>query len=302
METAKELFKTPDNAGAAAQSPSGKKSTPGKTEDLKVPAAPQEDIRTWNIWKKMAAITAEIDRVGKNLKIKAGTENYKAVAEVDVLDAVKPSELKYGIYSYPVRREIIETKEIQKTGYEGKMKIDFFMRLQTTYRFVNVDNPQEYVDITTYGDGVDSQDKTPGKAMTYGDKYALLKAYKISTGDDPDQKASEEYQGSKKTTQKANVEPTAPIAAQNPDTDHVGEAVDNDGSNTNILKATFSGTGLTMKAVAQLIQQTFDRDIPLDELTGKQFSYLKDVIRKHLKENQPKEDSPYNYMGEKGKK
>jgi hypothetical protein len=29
--------------------------------------------------------------------------------------------------------------------------------------------------------------------MTYADKYALLKAYKIETGDDPDQEASKEY-------------------------------------------------------------------------------------------------------------
>ena len=28
--------------------------------------------------------------------------------------------------------------------------------------------------------------------MTYADKYALMKAYKISTGDDPDKEASEE--------------------------------------------------------------------------------------------------------------
>ena len=46
----------------------------------------------------------------------------------------------------------------------------------------------------TFGDGVDTQDKAPGKAMTYGDKYALLKAYKIVTGDDPDQNASEPQQ------------------------------------------------------------------------------------------------------------
>ena len=31
--------------------------------------------------------------------------------------------------------------------------------------------------------------------MTYADKYALLKAYKIITGDDPDQKASEDLKG-----------------------------------------------------------------------------------------------------------
>jgi len=55
-----------------------------------------------------------------------------------------------------------------------------------------VDKPEEYLDITTYGDGIDSQDKAPGKAMTYGDKYALLKAYKIRTGEDPDANESEE--------------------------------------------------------------------------------------------------------------
>ena len=66
------------------------------------------------------------------------------------------------------------------------------MRVETTYRFVNIEDPNEFVDIKTYGDGIDSVDKAPGKAMTYGDKYALLKAYKIITGDDPDQKASED--------------------------------------------------------------------------------------------------------------
>ena len=46
--------------------------------------------------------------------------------------------------------------------------------------------------MVTFAEGIDAQDKGSGKAMTYGDKYALMKAYKISTGDDPDQNASEE--------------------------------------------------------------------------------------------------------------
>ena len=46
--------------------------------------------------------------------------------------------------------------------------------------------------MVTFAEGIDAQDKGSGKAMTYGDKYALMKAYKISTGDDPDQTASEE--------------------------------------------------------------------------------------------------------------
>lgn len=80
------------------------------------------------------------------------------------------------------------------------------MRIQTVYRFINIDKPEEFIDVTTYGDGVDAMDKAPGKAMTYADKYALMKAYKISTGDDPDKEASEEQ----KPKQQKAPEPMTP--------------------------------------------------------------------------------------------
>ena len=90
------------------------------------------------------------------------------------------------------------TIENETMDYQTKEKIvrkSLFERIETIYRFVNVDNPTEYIDITTYGDGIDTQDKSVGKAMTYGDKYALMKAYKIITGDDPDAKPSEALKG-----------------------------------------------------------------------------------------------------------
>lgn len=146
-----------------------------------------------NIYEKMLKATEQINKVAKNLKVGVGQAQYKAVGEADVLEAVKPIEIELGIYSYPLIREIIETNVFTTTSeYKGevKEKNSLFMRLKTVYRFVNVENPEEYIDITTFGDGVDAQDKAPGKAMTYSDKYALLKAYKIETGDDPDQHAS----------------------------------------------------------------------------------------------------------------
>lgn len=153
---------------------------------------------TMNIYKRMLAATSEISRVAKNLNVGFGKSSYKAVGEADVLAAVKPIEEKYGIYSYPVERQIIESGVLESVSeYNGEKttKKQFQMRVSTVYRFVNVDCPAEFIDITTYGDGVDSQDKAPGKAMTYADKYALLKAYKIMTGDDPDQNASGETKG-----------------------------------------------------------------------------------------------------------
>ena len=145
-----------------------------------------------NIYWKLSQITAEISAVAKNLKVGEGRNAYKAVGEADVLAAVKPIEAKYGVYSYPYSRDIAESAILETIGYDGKVRKQQFVRIVTVYRFVNIENPDEYIDITTYGDGVDSQDKSVGKAMTYGDKYALLKAYKIITGEDPDQYASED--------------------------------------------------------------------------------------------------------------
>lgn len=145
-----------------------------------------------NIYEKMSAITMEISAVAKNLEVGFGANKYKAVGEADVLASVKPIEAKYKVYSFPYSREIVESgvlTTIKKDGSESKQQ---FLRISTVYRFVDMEEPSSYIDITTYGDGVDSQDKAPGKAMTYGDKYALLKAYKIITGDDPDQNYSEE--------------------------------------------------------------------------------------------------------------
>ena len=131
-----------------------------------------------NIFQKMLMIQSELGVIAKNLDVQG---KYKAVSERDVLDNVKKLEEKYGVYSYPHEREIIENVVTDKR---------IVMRVKTIYRFVNIDNPEEFIDIVSYGDGIDTMDKAPGKAMTYADKYALMKAYKISTGDDPDQYAS----------------------------------------------------------------------------------------------------------------
>lgn len=168
-------------------------------------AEKNKEIKNMNIYEKLSAITNEISHVAKNLSVGTGKSSYKAVGEADVLAAVKPSEEFYHVYSYPYEREIIESGELVSTStWNGQTteKKQQFMRIKTVYRFVDMDNPESYVDITTYGDGIDSQDKAPGKAMTYADKYALLKAYKIITGDDPDQSYSEDLKGKKTSSPK----------------------------------------------------------------------------------------------------
>lgn len=169
----------------------------------------EEDIKKLNIYERLSLITDEIGVIEKNLNVQVNKNaSYKAVSERDVLDAVKPFERKYRVYSYPVKREIIDKDTLVKENeYNGNVTRTntLFMRIDTTYRFVNIDKPDEYMETTVYGDGLDTGDKAPGKAMTYADKYALMKAYKLSTGDDPDKESSPEKGYTKKSTQSKSV-------------------------------------------------------------------------------------------------
>jgi hypothetical protein len=154
------------------------------------------EVKNLNIYEKLSLITTEIGVVEKNLKVQVNkNSSYKAVSERDVLDAVKPIEAKYRVYSYPISRAIVDRDTLVKeTEYNGQITRTntLFLRVETTYRFVNMDNLAEYIDMIVYGDGLDTGDKATGKAMTYADKYALMKAYKISTGEDPDKDPSPE--------------------------------------------------------------------------------------------------------------
>lgn len=146
-----------------------------------------EDIKSMNIFEKMSAISMEIGAIEKTLEVD-GKRPYKAIFEGDVIDAVKPVEAKYRVYSYPFSRKK-ETRNLEREYmYEGQVRksTSIVHHIETIYRFVNMDKPEEYIDVTSFGDGIDTGDKAPGKGMTYSDKYALIKAYKLSSGQEAD--------------------------------------------------------------------------------------------------------------------
>ena len=151
-------------------------------------------VKKLNSFERVSLITAEIGSVTKDLKVGEGEKSYQATSEGSVLSAVKPLEEKYRVFSYAVTREketqIIE-KEYTWNGQQRKIRL-VKVDITATYRFVNIDNPKEYIETISYGTGLDTGDKAAGKAMTYADKYALMKMYKISTGNanDPDSYSS----------------------------------------------------------------------------------------------------------------
>ena len=124
-------------------------------------------METKNIFQRMALITAELQTVAKNLTVATSkSSSYKAVSERDILDAVKPLEAKHGVYSYPVDRTVLESNLLEsETTYNGQTtkKTTFMTRIATVYRFVNIDNPSDFIDTITFAEGIRSEERRVGK-------------------------------------------------------------------------------------------------------------------------------------------
>ena len=152
----------------------------------------ENDVTQMNIFEKIQAVSEVVRNVEKNIVVGTGNSAYKAVSDIDVLMKVKEAEKQFRIVSIPVRQELIKSEIVRVIGQGGYEKITYADIVKMTVRIINIDNTSETIEIESFGRGLDAGDKGFGKASTYARKYALLNAYKIATGEDPDQNKSEQ--------------------------------------------------------------------------------------------------------------
>lgn len=149
-----------------------------------------------NLFQKIQAVSNEIKNIEKNMLVGVGRSAYKAVSDYDVTIEVKDAESKYGIVSIPIKQELINSEVVKTIKIDNGAQrevINYVDIVKMTLRVIDLDNPSDYIDVESFGRGLDTGDKGFGKASTYARKYALLNLYKIATGEDPDKDKSEEH-------------------------------------------------------------------------------------------------------------
>lgn len=147
-------------------------------------------METKNLFQRIQDVSNEINNIEKNANVGKGDSEYKAVRDIDVVFAVRKAETKHGIVSIPMNQELISHEVVKTTNSRGYENTHFADIVKMTVRIVNLDNPAEFIEVESFGRGLDSGDKGFGKASTYARKYALLNVYKIATGQDPDDEKS----------------------------------------------------------------------------------------------------------------
>lgn len=162
-----------------------------------------------NLYEKIQAVAKDIKGVEKDMQVSTGgSSSYRAVSDKNVVLKIKEAEYRHRIVSIPYRQELIAS-EILTTPPDsyGKVRTTFVDTVKMTTKIVDLDNPSDFIEVESFGRGVDASDKGFGKASTYARKYALLNAYKIATGVDPDEEASKPIeQGAKVDVMRLKVE------------------------------------------------------------------------------------------------
>lgn len=147
-----------------------------------------------NLYEKIQAIGNEIRIIEKGLTVGKGNYSYQAVGDLYVTLEVKDAEQKYKLVSIPIKQELLNSEVIRTIKEDGREGLTYVDNIKMTVRIVDLDNIKDFLDVESLSKGIDSGDKGFGKASTYARKYALLNAYKIATGEDPDAEKSKEQQ------------------------------------------------------------------------------------------------------------
>ena len=117
-------------------------------------------------------------------------DRFKYVASGPVLTTIREAMDAAGVI---LSVSVIDAQVQLKCVYKD---VQHFTQINVEFVWINVDNPEERLVWRMYGQGIDSGEKGVGKALTYAEKYGLLKFFHIATGkhDDPDSYQDDPYQ------------------------------------------------------------------------------------------------------------
>ena len=179
------------------------------------------------LYQKIQQVSIEVMNLEKDMEVGSGNFSYKAVSDTQVTLAVKRAEEKHKIVSIPTSQELVNSEVLKRLDKNNKETITYVDTIKMTLTIIDIETG-ESIQVESFGKGIDSGDKGFGKASTYARKYALLNAYKIALGEDPDAIKSEEMSVSKSVSEKRK----AVLNYLNNDTERLNKAMEHFGAAT----------------------------------------------------------------------
>lgn len=163
-----------------------------------------------NVYQKINEVKKLVKSFVKD-SATSGTGAYKYTSGAQVLGAIKEKMEEIGLLFLPVETESKGWTTFNYTNSRGDEKTDFIVSGKLVYEWINIDEPtdRQRVEFEYYGQQNDIS-KAFGSALTYSERYLLLKSLGAPTDEDDPDKNSEEKKGTTK------VYSTAPTTTEKP--------------------------------------------------------------------------------------
>ena len=140
-----------------------------------------------NLHQKLVEVRKSIHGFNKDKKSGSGNFGYEYVSGSQVLRAIKGKMDELGVLLIP---EIdYDTMKWEQHNYKtknGSDKTDFIITMKMNYTWVNAESPDDKITIpwVCIGQQTDDIAKAVGTAMTYNERYFLLKFLGLPTDED----------------------------------------------------------------------------------------------------------------------
>jgi len=150
-----------------------------------------------NLYQKLAEIQSKVLGLGKDKDTSSqyNPKGYKYVTGSKVLENVKPLMVELGII---LKQEVLSIENVrQDYAVKSGQKSEILSKVMMRFTWVDVDSGDK--DENLFGaNGQNDWDKGVGSALTYAERYFLLKYFHINTDEDdidnPERKTQEESQ------------------------------------------------------------------------------------------------------------
>jgi hypothetical protein len=151
------------------------------------------NARSSHLHRAMVEVMKTVKNIDKSMTIGEGKMSYKGIADKDVKFVLGTAMAENRITCVPVDYDVktrVDRWE-ENAEWNGKITVkqkqSVFTEVNAKYLITHVDSGESQI-IVGYGHGIDSQDKSAGKATTYALKNALLYSFLVPTGaiDDTD--------------------------------------------------------------------------------------------------------------------
>jgi hypothetical protein len=258
------------------------------TEEKKA-TTPKKDAKSMNLAQKFVELRRACPEIIK--KQHSDGVKYKFAKIFDVYELLAPAMNEWGV-DWDIVKEVATLHHensdakyydsfIQKT--KNGDRVVWVYEADITLRWINVDNPEETLDITLHALGTNdsSPDKAKGSAWTYCLKYYLFEKFNIDQGeDDPDNNdygsdAPPTPQNGRQNAQQPQGGTNTPQRQQNArnDSQSAQRSAGLSEAQLNRLYKKAENCGMSKEAADKRIREKYNQDNPA-ELTRAQYEEI----------------------------